>query len=286
MNTVSQLAISEDSFERELSIMCGSLSRTSHRPEASFRQASNDKRLICNSVTSDGSVLNQRENFICCHGPKCSYAHSLEEQRIDEKKLSIYRSILDKDQTLAISEDPASYAEIYRGFIAASSICERCYSGECTGGYNCRNGACCHDLLICRDDLLTGCCTNEIHLSKLSSRTIEKFRDMIALSESYPCCSNGHHLSQRNVPSYGIFLIEMERQQGWCTPSSAGALSVSPLMADTLSVGPSTAISDPSHPLVRGSRAESVDSNLSDSDISLGSEIDEILATMSSDEDY
>ena len=241
----SILAVRDDSFERELAIICNTFKRSSREV---LGQPSNEKRLICNSVTSDGSTLNHRQNFVCSHGPKCSYAHSLEEQRIDEKKLLVYRSILDQTITMSISEDPASYEDIYRGFITASSICEKCYSGECTGGYNCRNGACCHDLLVCNEDLITGRCSNETQVTPLTPRTIDKFKDILTLSDGYLRCCMGHHLSQRNLPTYGMYLIELEKQQ-----------QETQLGEDSL--------------------------NSSASDSSFDAEIDEILAAMSSEED-
>jgi hypothetical protein len=236
---------SETEFEERLTRICEMF--TSSKKSLLSHEVSNNRRLLCNSVTSDGNAINGRGNFVCYHGPSCTYAHSLEEQQIDEKKLSIYRAILDQDYTSQIVTDPASHTDIYHGFISSSSICERCYAGECTGGYNCRNGACCHDLLICRNDILFNQCKEEVNMIKLSPKMIKKFCNF-HLAATYPCCPKGHHLSIRGVPNYGVYLIQSEKQEH--------------LLTDL----------DTDNP------------KYSDSELSLESELEEILSDMLSDE--
>lgn len=186
----------------------------------SYFPVQNERRLICNSVTTSHGSLTVVPGFVCCYGPKCSYAHSNQEQKIDERKMSLYEALLGKLAPRRssfscienIRQSPADFDDIYRGFVTASSKCDRCFLGTCTGGYNCRNGACCQELLVCREDLLSGKCPNPVQMMTISEPVRSKFSEHFDLDQEYPACSSGHHLTLRGIPSYSSFLLDTEKR--------------------------------------------------------------------------
>ena len=107
----------------------------------------NEKRLICFSVIN---------NDQCHYGLNCTYAHSKNEQKVDDDKKYIYQIILDKKLMNFFSMTNPKTEEIYKNLLFLTQICEKCINNKCTGGYNCRNGVCDTAIKICKNDLLTG----------------------------------------------------------------------------------------------------------------------------------
>ena len=104
----------------------------------------NYKKILCYNI------LNKK---ICSYGDKCLFAHNLKEQIININKKKIIDMILN-DNNLAyfnICEDDDFYKEL----LVFTVKCNKCYENICNGGYNCKNGVCCDNLLICKDDLIT-----------------------------------------------------------------------------------------------------------------------------------
>jgi hypothetical protein len=162
----------------------------------------NEKRLICFSTIN---------NEKCGYDHNCTYAHTLEEQIIDEEKQSIYQMILDKKiknfQTFAAPKTD----EVYKNLLFLTHVCENCKKNKCTGGYNCRNGVCNLGLKLCKNDLLTGECLNKPINIEVSDFIIEKLKDeKIEICDFYEGCINGHHLSTRGLLPYYKYLHQKE----------------------------------------------------------------------------
>lgn len=171
----------------------------------------NEKRLIC------FSIINNEE---CNYGSNCTYAHSLEEQRIDPEKMFIYRIILDENLMDFFSNTNPKTDDIYKHLLFATHICDKCSHKQCTGGYNCRHGINHPSLKICKNDLLTGKCLNKIIeidvpqniIQKISNNqdSNDKDSENFTTCEKYEGCINGHHLSHRKLIPYCKFVHQKE----------------------------------------------------------------------------
>lgn len=164
-------------------------------------RSSNKKRLICFSIIN---------NEFCSYYDKCTYAHSLAEQIIDTDKYAIYCIVL--DETLMEVAKRDNLAAVYKQLIFMTSICEACLDKKCTGGYNCKNGV--HDtsLKICKSDLLTGQCFNNVIDIEISAGILDKITD-ITKPTSYKGCINGHHLTSRNLTPYFKYIHQIDYQK-------------------------------------------------------------------------
>lgn len=155
---------------------------------------SQKKRLIC------FSVINKTK---CNYQEKCIYAHSLEEQYVDEDKFFFYQIVLDKNLMNFFSLTNPKTDDIYQCLFLFTQICNKCLTNKCTGGFNCRNGICHPSLKICRNDFLTGQCSNNIVKIEIDNRIIHKFeKNEFTRCNEYTGCSNGHHLTSRNLMPY------------------------------------------------------------------------------------
>jgi hypothetical protein len=154
----------------------------------------NKKRLIC------FSVINKTR---CNYQEKCIYAHSLEEQYVDEDKFFFHQIILDNNLMNFFSLTNPKTDEIYQSLTLFTQICNRCLTNKCTGGFNCRNGVCHPSLKVCKNDFLSGHCSNNLVKIEIDNRIIHKFNknDFIMCNE-YIGCSNGHHLTNRHLIPY------------------------------------------------------------------------------------
>jgi len=162
----------------------------------------NEKKLICFSTINN-------EN--CGYGTNCTYAHSLEQQIIDEDRKFLYQIILDKNLMNFFSMTNPKTEELYKQLLFLTHICSNCMNGKCTGGYNCRNGANNGSLKICKNDLLTGECLNKLIDINVDPSILEKINT--GTFEQMPCysgCLNGHHLTQRNLMPYYKYVHQKE----------------------------------------------------------------------------
>lgn len=154
----------------------------------------NQKRLICFSAIN---------NEKCCYGNNCTYAHSLDEQIIDEEKKFVYQIIFDKNLMNFFSITNPKTDEIYKHLLFFTNICGQCLNKKCTGGYNCRNGINDLSFKICKNDLLTGECLNKIINIPINNAIINKIgTNNFELCSEYKGCLNGHHLTLRNLVPY------------------------------------------------------------------------------------
>lgn len=136
-----------------------------------WTKSKNVKKILCTNITTHG---------YCNYGNKCMFAHTLEEQVVDPSKKIAYdilNSILDK--TIGTPSNPLHddmcnlSVEIYRSLLGLTRLCENCGLNICTGGYNCRFGACAKKYVVCLKDLNHGICEKyednkceKIHVTK------------------------------------------------------------------------------------------------------------------------
>jgi len=170
---------------------------------------SNEKRLICFSIINDEK---------CDYDKCCTYAHSLEEQMIDSDKKFIYQILLDKNLMNFYSLSNPKTDDLYQQLLFMTHLCKNCNNSKCTGGYNCRHGVNTASLKICRNDLLTGQCSNNIINISVPKGIIEKIKtsensspdDLFSSMEQYKGCINGHHLSERQLLPYYKYVHKKE----------------------------------------------------------------------------
>jgi len=104
----------------------------------------------------------------CNYGTKCVYAHTLDEQNIDEKRRIVY-NLIDGVEDLTDFDLRKNYY-VYKSLLELTKLCKDCTEGACIGGYNCKSGACMKKYCVCIVDLNNGTCRNQncdmIHLTK------------------------------------------------------------------------------------------------------------------------
>ena len=152
----------------------------------------NEKRLLCYSIIHGTQ---------CPYHDKCTYAHSIEEQRIDNDRFVLYQIILDAEIMNFNSESNQKKEEIYKNLLFSTHVCDKCTSSHCTGGYNCRNGIFDPTMKICRNDLMTGECLNKINKININPQILDNIKN-ITIPSYYEGCMNGHHLSCRGLLPY------------------------------------------------------------------------------------
>lgn len=116
------------------------------------------RQLLCRNILLNGP---------CPYEDKCKYAHSIDEQVLDDIYDRAYKVVQNKmDLTkLKIRQEP----DLYKILLKLCNVCTECEKGKCPGGYNCRNGACRKKYTICKQDLQYGKCDlgcGKIHLSQ------------------------------------------------------------------------------------------------------------------------
>jgi hypothetical protein len=156
------------------------------------------KRLICRSVLED---------YHCDYASKCTYAHSLDQQVIDSDRAFTYKIILDPNLMHFFSVQNPKTEDLYKGLIAMTHICSECLEHKCTGGYNCRNGACEKFLRVCSRDLLHGNCDEKLETIHVPENVLAKLLPDIKPAE-YIGCKHGHHLTYRNKPP--VYNLDVE----------------------------------------------------------------------------
>lgn len=124
----------------------------------------NIKKILCLNVILYGS---------CGYGDKCLYAHKLSEQQIDSPRESAYNILMNVGDLSHI--DLQKNHSIYRSLLELTKLCDQCELRKCTGGYNCKFGACDKKYHICIKDLNNGSCNNECECVHLSLRGLKPF---------------------------------------------------------------------------------------------------------------
>lgn len=111
--------------------------------------------------------LNMLTNGSCTYGGKCKYAHSLEEQNIvGPRRMALDVILKQKDLS---NIDISANKKLYGQLKCMTALCQKCIDSECTGGYNCKHGACDPKCVVCLEDMNKGTCKqtkcDKIHLT-------------------------------------------------------------------------------------------------------------------------
>ena len=151
----------------------------------------NENRVLCYSVI---------DNKVCKYGNECIYAHNTDEQLVDNDREFHYKLILDP-MMMGFNQMPACRKEeIYKALFFFTQLCEGCVAKKCTGGYNCKNGAINKFAKLCKNDLLTGECTNTTTELQIPQDMSKKLLDLTDVTATY--CQNGQHISVKNMVPY------------------------------------------------------------------------------------
>lgn len=112
----------------------------------------NVKKLLCNNIVCGNK---------CAYKNRCMFAHDLNEQQIENnRKLTI--DMITKIDDLSLL-DIYNKKDIFTEMLTLTKECKNCLNNKCTGGYNCKYGACVQKIKICYDDLIYGKCLNKIN---------------------------------------------------------------------------------------------------------------------------
>jgi len=133
---------------------------------AGKRKNINDKKkkVLCQNMVNYNS---------CSYGNKCSYAHSLDEQKIDENRKRAYDIVKGKNDLSNI--DLHTDNMLYTNLLVLTKLCNKCVNKQCTGGYNCKFGAIKKEYVICKRDLNYGDCVGDCGLMHLTKRHLKSF---------------------------------------------------------------------------------------------------------------
>lgn len=116
------------------------------------------KKMLCNNMI---------KHSICSYKTKCMYAHSLEEQKLEDIRQQAY-DIIKSDYDLS-NIDLKNNIDLFNNLLSLTNVCNKCVNGICPGGYNCKFGAINNTFRICYVDLTSGNCIENckhIHLTK------------------------------------------------------------------------------------------------------------------------
>lgn len=124
----------------------------------------NHKKLLCKNMIS---------GKVCKYGCKCLYAHSLEEQKLDEIRDRAYKII--KGEIDASSINIHLERDLYKVLLTLCEICPGCKDNSCTGGFNCKHGACTEEYIVCGADLNNGTCNGNCGKIHLTSKGLKPY---------------------------------------------------------------------------------------------------------------
>lgn len=121
-----------------------------------MKQTENHKKILCKNITNNGK---------CLYTQKCVFAHTLDEQKVDKIRLEAYNIIKGTNNLSQINL--IKDQQLYNTLVSLTTVCELCITNKCTGGYNCKHGACKNKYVICHTDLNKGTCNkcDNIHLT-------------------------------------------------------------------------------------------------------------------------
>jgi hypothetical protein len=136
----------------------------------------NIKKLLC---------YNTIKNIPCTYKSKCLFAHDLDEQQKDFYREMVCKIITEYEDLSEINIFDDS--ELLSNLMIYTHECSNCINNQCSGGYNCKYGACLIDLKICYQDLFYGKCCNELNKNNK--------------------CVDGHHLTEKGIIPYNQHLI-------------------------------------------------------------------------------
>jgi|SRR3989344_1450700 len=109
----------------------------------------------------------------CNYNEKCNFAHSLKEQHLVPNKKYVY-DLLKSTKSLE-NIDLHTNDTLYKELLILCKLCIKCSNKKCTGGLNCRYGACLQQYVICEQDLKYGNCKLEHDLIHLTKRGLKPY---------------------------------------------------------------------------------------------------------------
>jgi hypothetical protein len=132
------------------------------------REKHKHKNMLCKNIISKNT---------CHYGNKCLYAHSLDEQKMSDIRKKAFQLI--GGEIDATTVNIYINRDLYKTLLSMCDMCDKCSTGNCTGGYNCREGVYDKKYVVCRSDLNNGTCDNENckkkHLSKMGLKPYFKY---------------------------------------------------------------------------------------------------------------
>ena len=124
--------------------------------EVNNNNNNNKKKILCYNILNKGS---------CSYGSKCVYAHSIEEQNINNNLLDAYNII--KNNFSLENIDIINNKKLFNALLHITKLCTLCIKGICPGGLNCKFGTCSKKYQVCKYDLLNGNCPDKESYCKL-----------------------------------------------------------------------------------------------------------------------
>lgn len=109
----------------------------------------NKKRIMCHHILMYG---------MCKFNNNCKYAHSYNEQILDNSRKKAYDVIKSSDTLKNV--DLIADNELYTSLQQLTKTCSGCNNYKCVGGVNCINGAISIEYTVCLNDLNMGKCYN------------------------------------------------------------------------------------------------------------------------------
>jgi hypothetical protein len=112
------------------------------------------KKILCKNILS---------NKQCTYYNKCLYAHSIEDQNVDDIRKLAYDII--KNPNLYDIKEILENNELKETFLELTKLCNDCSKNICPGGYNCKYGAINKKYVVCYNDIFyhsNGGCRNNL----------------------------------------------------------------------------------------------------------------------------
>jgi hypothetical protein len=163
-------------------------------------QNNNLKKILCENMIYNGE---------CKYDKKCLYAHTIDEQNINEKRKHIY-DLIDSTDDLSHIDLKKDYT-LYKSLLELTKMCKKCITNVCIGGYNCKLGSCVTKYCICGNDLNNGFCKSSkceyVHLSKRGLKPYYK-KDKKHKKNS-DNCTNGTNSSSNSSNSEDLSSVEI-----------------------------------------------------------------------------
>jgi hypothetical protein len=149
-----------------------------------------------NDEQKNYKVLLCKNRGRCLYSSHCLYAHNIKEQNVLPLREKAYNIITNEKDLSYI--DLYNNKKLYNVLLCLTRVCENCVIDKCTGGYNCKHGACNKKYVICHNDLNKGNCNircNKIHLTKkgllpygksiMNNTKFVKIPKMIVITDNY-----------------------------------------------------------------------------------------------------
>jgi|SRR3989338_1203899 len=160
-------------------------SQNEHKYNPRYETAYQTNSTYCNENLKKMLCQNIIYYNKCVYGDKCLFAHSLDEQQVNDIRKNIY-NIIDQKKDLTNFDIRENYVT-YKSMLELTKLCKNCADKKCIGGYNCKSGACLKKYCICCFDLNSGYCKiancDNIHLTK---QGLKPYYNKKKIYNSYP----------------------------------------------------------------------------------------------------